>query len=141
MNNQCVVYVTDVEYSFPTILSALQARKFASPATDVCVLMSEHLDNFEELKALLARSSVILSDATEALQDSLGKLDSSHFQGRISVSTMAARRPRDRFDSFVGSVDVNAGLGVERARVGVTVVDPEHVVREAAALAHLGEEP
>ncbi|MBW8787143.1 MAG: glycosyl transferase, partial [Rhizobium leguminosarum] len=31
MNNQCVVYVTDVEYSFPTILSALQARKFASP--------------------------------------------------------------------------------------------------------------
>ena len=89
MNNQCVVYVTDVEYSFPTILSALQARKFASPATDVCVLMSEHLDNFEELKALLATNGVILIDATEALQDSLGKLDSSHFQGRISVSTMA----------------------------------------------------
>ena len=89
MNNQCVVYVTDVEYSFPTILSALQARKFASPATDVCVLMSEHLDNFAELKGLLAMSGVELIDATAALQDSLGKLDGSHFQGRISVSTMA----------------------------------------------------
>lgn len=89
MNNQCIVYVTDVEYSFPTILSALQARKFASLASDVCVLMSEHLDNFEELKSLLAGSGVELIDATEALQDSLGKLDSAHFQGRISVSTMA----------------------------------------------------
>ncbi|MBX4933903.1 glycosyltransferase family 8 protein [Rhizobium bangladeshense] len=89
MNNQCIAYVTDVEYSFPTILSALQARKFASPATDVCVLMSERLDNFDELRALLAASGVELADATDALQDSLGKLDSSHFQGRISVSTMA----------------------------------------------------
>ncbi|MBX5218798.1 MULTISPECIES: glycosyltransferase [unclassified Rhizobium] len=89
MNNQCVVYVTDVEYSFPTILSALQARKFASPASDVCVLMSERLDNFNELRALLTASGVELVDATDALQDSLGKLDPSHFRGRISVSTMA----------------------------------------------------
>jgi lipopolysaccharide biosynthesis glycosyltransferase len=89
MNNQCVVYVTDAEYSFPTILSALQARKFASAATDICVLMSEHLDNFAELKGLLAMSGVELIDATAALKDSLGKLDGSHFQGRISVSTMA----------------------------------------------------
>ena len=89
MSNQCVAYVTDVEYSFPTILSALQARKFASSETDVCVLMSEHLDNFEELKSLLALSGVKLMDATEALHQSLGKLDGSHFMGRISVSTMA----------------------------------------------------
>ena len=79
MSNQCVAYVTDVEYSFPTILSALQARKFANPETDVCVLMSEHLDNFEELKSLLALSGVTLMDATEALHESLGKLDGSHF--------------------------------------------------------------
>jgi lipopolysaccharide biosynthesis glycosyltransferase len=89
MNNQCIVYVTDVEYSFPTILSALQARKFASVATDVCILMSEQVDNFGELKGLLANSGVELVDATAALQDSLSKLDGSFFQGRISVSTMA----------------------------------------------------
>lgn len=89
MNCQCIVYVTDVEYSFPTILSALQARKFAGKTTDVCVLMSEKLENFGELKALLASSGVILTDATDALLQSLGRLDSSYFKGRISVSTMA----------------------------------------------------
>lgn len=89
MNNQCIAYVTDVEYSFPTILSALQARKFASAATDICVLLSEHLDNFAELKAVLATSEVELIDATEALQKSLSKLDGSHFSRRISVSAMA----------------------------------------------------
>lgn len=89
MNSQCVVYVTDVEYSFPTILSALQARKFASETTDVLILMSERLDNFEELKGLLAASRVDLLDATVALQERLCKLDTSFFQGRISISTMA----------------------------------------------------
>jgi lipopolysaccharide biosynthesis glycosyltransferase len=89
MNSQCVVYVTDVEYSFPTILSALQARKFTSEATDVCILTSERLDDFEELKGLLAASGVDLVDATAALRDTLGKLDAAFFQGRISISTMA----------------------------------------------------
>lgn len=89
MNNQCIVYVADVEYSFPTILSALQARKFSSPTSDVCILMSEHLENFDELRSLLAFRGVQLVDAAEALQQALGGLDGSHFQGRISVSTMA----------------------------------------------------
>lgn len=89
MNSQCVAYVTDVEYAFPTLLSALQARQFTSATTDVCVLMSEHLENFDELKALLGTSDVKLIDAVEALHESLGKLDNAHFQGRISVSTMA----------------------------------------------------
>ncbi|MCA1443932.1 glycosyl transferase [Ensifer sp. IC4062] len=89
MNTQCVVYVTDVAYSFPTILSALQAREFSSPTSDVCILMSEHLENFGELRSLLALRGVQLVDATEALQQALGRLDGSHFQGRISVSTMA----------------------------------------------------
>lgn len=89
MNSQCVVYVSDVEYSFPTILSALQARKFATSNTDVCILMSEKLDNFDELKGLLGESGVNLVDAATELRESLGKLDSCHFQGRISVSTMA----------------------------------------------------
>ena len=89
MNSQCVAYVTDVDYSFPTILSALQVRKFTSATTDVCVLMSERLKNFGELEALLAISDVKLIDATSALQEKLGKLDDAHFQGRISVSTMA----------------------------------------------------
>lgn len=89
MNNQCIVYVTDVEYSFPTILSALQARKFTSETTDVLILLSEDLDNFEQLKGLLATSRVCLVDATAALRETLGKLDATFFQGRISISTMA----------------------------------------------------
>ncbi len=89
MNNQCVVYVTDVEYSFPTILSALQARKFTSETTDVLILTSERLDNFEELKGLVATSGVYLVDATAELREMLGKLDATFFQGRISISTMA----------------------------------------------------
>lgn len=89
MNTQCVVYVSDVEYSFPTFLSAIQARKFASSKTDVCVLMSEKIDNFEDLKALLQQKGVLLIDATDALKECLGHLSGDHFQGRISVSTMA----------------------------------------------------
>lgn len=89
MNTQCVVYVADVEYVFPTILSAIQARKFAAPTTDVLILMSEHLRSFNEVQSLLARSGVVLLDAVAPLHDALGALDLAHFQGRISVSTMA----------------------------------------------------
>jgi lipopolysaccharide biosynthesis glycosyltransferase len=89
MNSQCIAYVTDVEYCFPTVLSALQARKFSAPETDVLVLMSEKLVNFNELRGLLAQSNVELIDAVEPLHDALGGLDGSHFQARISVSTMA----------------------------------------------------
>jgi lipopolysaccharide biosynthesis glycosyltransferase len=89
MNSQCIAYVTDVEYAFPTVLSALQARKFASPTTDVLVLMSEHIANFAELRSLLLEANVQFIDAVGPLQEALGKLDNSHFQARISVSTMA----------------------------------------------------
>jgi len=89
MNSQCIVYVTDVEYSFPTILSALQARELASKTTDVCILMSERPDNLQELEGLLGESGVALIDATDAFQDKLGKLDAAFFQDRITISTMA----------------------------------------------------
>ena len=89
MNSQCVVYVTDVEYSFPTILSALQARKLTNKTTDVCILMSERPDNLEELEGLLGASGIALIDATDALQEKLGKLDTAFFQDRITISTMA----------------------------------------------------
>ncbi|WP_313614967.1 glycosyltransferase [Agrobacterium sp.] len=89
MNTQCIVYVSDVEYSFPTFLSAIQARKFANSKTDVCVLMSEKIDNFKDLQALLQEKGVELVDAADALTDCLGHLNGEHFQGRISVSTMA----------------------------------------------------
>ncbi len=89
MNKQCVCYVSDVEYLFPTLLSALQARKFATDATDICVLLSEGVGDFEALRALLSASGVLLIDATDALRGSLERLDSSHFQARISESTMA----------------------------------------------------
>ncbi|MBP1853188.1 glycosyltransferase family 8 protein [Rhizobium halophytocola] len=89
MNTQCVVYVADLQYVFPTILSALQARDHALPSTDVVILMSEPLDVFDELKALLADRNVYLIDAEAELLSALGELDAKHFQGRISVSTMA----------------------------------------------------
>ena len=47
----------------------------------------------------------------------------------------------DRRDRLVDAVDVDARLRVERAGVGVAVVDAVDVVGEAAALAHLDEEP
>lgn len=89
MNNQCVAYVSDVEYLFPTLLSALQARKFSTSSTDICVLMSESIDDLMPLKDLLAANGVQLVDATDALRGSLERLDSAHFQARISESTMA----------------------------------------------------
>lgn len=89
LNTQCVVYVTDGEYAFPTIMSALQARKQSSHSTDICVLLSEAIPDFAALRELLAAKGVILLDVSEALASSLGRLDLGHFQGRISVSTMA----------------------------------------------------
>lgn len=88
-NEQCVAYVADLEYLFPTLLSALQARRFASTSTDVLVLMSEKIPIFSELRLLLGASGVLLIDAAEGLASALGRLDPVHFQGRISVSTMA----------------------------------------------------
>lgn len=89
MNTQCVAYVADLEYLFPTILSAIQARKAAKPTTDILVLMSEPLAQFKELSTLLSAHGVVLMDAVEPLSHAFGRLDKSHFQARISVSTMA----------------------------------------------------
>jgi hypothetical protein len=47
---------------------------------------------------------------------------------------------RDRRHRVVDAVDVDAGLRVERARIGVAVVGAEDVVGEAATFAYLGEE-
>ncbi|MEO9963155.1 MAG: glycosyltransferase [Nisaea sp.] len=89
MDHQCIDYVTDLEYAFPTILSALQARAFAAPDTDVLILTFETLANDDAVVEVLAEAGVILIDASKPLQEALGRLDRRYFAGRISVSTMA----------------------------------------------------
>ncbi len=88
MNQQCVVYISDQNYAFPTFLSAIQARKFAQADTDVLVLMSEKVEDFPDLKALLEEEGVKLIDSSEALTNSLAKLDDTYFQKAISKTAM-----------------------------------------------------
>lgn len=88
MSQQCIVYITDRNYAFPTFLSAIQARKFAQHDTDVLVLMSEKIEDFPDLKALLNEDGVLLIDSSEALSNSLAKLDDTYFQKAISKTAM-----------------------------------------------------
>ena len=59
---------------------------------------------------------------------------------RHGLVAQLAELGQDRAHGLVGTREIDAGLRVERSRVEVLPVLCEHVVGEAAALAHLGEE-
>lgn len=86
---QCIAYVTDAEYAFPTIMSALQARSHSATTTDVCICTSEAIPGFSELQQILSAKGIRLFDTSEQLSAALSRLDPGHFMGRISVSAMA----------------------------------------------------
>jgi lipopolysaccharide biosynthesis glycosyltransferase len=88
MDKQCVAYVSDIEYVFPTIASALMARKFTRQDTDICILMSQPISNFSDIYSLLKDRGIALIDVSESLGSCLARLDSSHFQRRISKTAM-----------------------------------------------------
>ncbi|MDR7030625.1 glycosyltransferase family 8 protein [Rhizobium rosettiformans] len=88
-NSQCIAYVTDAEYAFPTIMSAVQARFHSAASTDICICTSEGIPAFSELEDILSKKEIRLLDTSELLSSKLAPLDPGHFMGRISVSTMA----------------------------------------------------
>src|SRR5207244_3116127 len=94
----------------------------------------EHLaaqaEHDQPLRALELEDEAALCEAPRLLE----------LVGRDRLLGDAAQLAHDRRDGLVDPVDVDAGLRVERARVGVAVVHAEDVVGEAAPLAHLAEE-
>jgi lipopolysaccharide biosynthesis glycosyltransferase len=88
MNTQCIVYITDKNYIFPTLVSAMQARRFCQDTTDVLVLLSEKISDFSALEADMGKHSVSLIDYYAVFNESLNKLDDSGFQGEISKTAM-----------------------------------------------------
>jgi lipopolysaccharide biosynthesis glycosyltransferase len=88
MNKQCIVYITDKNYTFPTLLSAIQAREHCRKETDILVLLSEKIPDFAELSDVLSEYSVQLYDYHEIFSESLNKLDGANFQKKISKTTM-----------------------------------------------------
>lgn len=88
MNKQCIVYITDKNYIFPTLLSAIQAREHCRKETDVLVLLTEKISDLAELSSVMAGYTIQLLDYYELFNDSLKKLDSSGFQKKISKTAM-----------------------------------------------------
>ncbi len=88
-NTQCVAYVTDRNYLFPTIFSAIQARQQTSAATDVVVLLTEDIPDFPQVKRFLESKSVAFENVKPKLSHHFASMDQSKFMHRISMSAMA----------------------------------------------------
>lgn len=88
MNSQCIAYVSDENYFFPTAVSALQARQHAKASTDVIIVLAEPFKNGENARKFCADRRIKLIDASDLLSDHFKRLDVGSFSRRISVSAM-----------------------------------------------------
>lgn len=88
MNLQCIVYVTDENYFFPTAVSALQARKAASRSTDVVVVLTEVFAHKPEAEAFCRAAGIILLDGSQILAEKFAKVDRRDFKARITIAAM-----------------------------------------------------
>lgn len=88
MNIQCIVYVTDENYFFPTAVSARQARNAASPSTDVVIILTEHFEHRAEAEEFCKSTGIILLDASQFLAEKFETVDRREFGARISIAAM-----------------------------------------------------
>lgn len=88
MNTQCIVYVTDENYFFPTAISALQARRAASRSTDVVVVLTEEFRHRAEAIEFCNSAGIIMLDGAQFLADRFAQVDRRNFEARISIAAM-----------------------------------------------------
>ncbi|MFN3720130.1 MAG: glycosyltransferase family 8 protein [Rhizobium rhizophilum] len=88
MNIQCIVYVTDENYFFPTTVSAHQARKAASRSTDVVIVLTERFKHRTEAEEFCKSTGIILLDGSQFLADKFAQVDRREFGARISIAAM-----------------------------------------------------
>ncbi len=88
MNTQCIVYVTDENYFFPTAVSALQARKAASASTDVLIVLTEAFRHHAQAIAFCNSANILVIDGAKVLADRFALVDRSDFKARISIAAM-----------------------------------------------------
>jgi lipopolysaccharide biosynthesis glycosyltransferase len=88
MNSQCIAYVSDENYFFPTAVSALQAKTHTQSTTDVVIILSEHLRHKERAQQFCDFHGIILVDASSFLREMFRKLDAGAFSRRVTVSSM-----------------------------------------------------
>ncbi|CAH0342912.1 glycosyltransferase [Rhizobium sp. CECT 9324] len=88
MNVQCVVYVTDEGYFFPTAVSALQARKEALSSTDIVIVATEVFRNKSNAEEFCRDAKIVLVDGAQFLAEKFAKIDQRDFSGRVSVAAM-----------------------------------------------------
>lgn len=88
MNIQCIVYVTDENYFFPTAVSALQARKAASRSTDIVIVMTESFRHRTEAESFCTSTGIILLDGAQFLAERFAEVDRREFGARISIAAM-----------------------------------------------------
>ena len=88
MNSQCIVYVTDENYFFPTAISALQARKAAHQATDVVIVTTEAFHNKSGCERFCQTSNILLLDGSQFLAEKFAQVDRREFGGRVSIAAM-----------------------------------------------------
>lgn len=92
MKSSCICYVTDNNYLFITLSSAIQARKNASSATDVILLSIDNNPAADTYRRICDAEGIVFLDVAKqagaALRDSLGDAYQSTFSGRISAATL-----------------------------------------------------
>lgn len=88
MNSQCIAYVSDENYFFPTAVSALQARKHAQTSTDVVIVLTEASKYMANAERFCLDHGIVLIDASSQLSKKFERLDAASFSHRVSVSAM-----------------------------------------------------
>ncbi|EKF58640.1 glycosyltransferase [Agrobacterium albertimagni AOL15] len=88
MNTQCITYVTDENYFFPTAVSALQARKAASPSTDVVIVFTERFRHHYEALDFCNSAGLKPVDGSQLLAERFAKVDRTDFKARITIAAM-----------------------------------------------------
>jgi lipopolysaccharide biosynthesis glycosyltransferase len=88
MNNQCIAYISDENYFFPTAVSALQARAHTYPTTDVVIVATENFKYIADAQTFCDSHGIRLIDASVLLSKKFAGLNAQSFSHRVSISAM-----------------------------------------------------
>lgn len=92
MKNSCICYVTDNNYLFITLSSAIQARRKTSSEVDVVLLSISPNPASDSYRRICDAEGILFLDVAQragtALRDALGDSYQTGFSGRISAATL-----------------------------------------------------
>lgn len=88
MGKQCIAFVTDANFFFPTFVAAGMARQHCRPETDVIIVTTDSFAQGELAKSLCNKENILFIDQSQFFSDKLRQLDASAFAERISAAAM-----------------------------------------------------